>query len=84
MKVVSSFRIDSQREIFQFNEFTCMNNECWVSEYQADVSATGNIVGRLNPWGERLSLKSTDDDTPRDGNACDSTTGHRMPSPKLG
>ena len=64
--------------------FRCTNPECWVSEYQADINAAANIAGRLNPWGESLSLKPTGDDSPRDGSACDSTTGHRTPSPKLG
>ena len=64
--------------------FRCTNDECWVSEYQADINAAANIAGRLNPWGESLSLKPTGDDSPRDGSACDSTTGHRTPSPKPG
>jgi putative transposase len=64
--------------------FRCTNAECWVTEYQADINAAANIAGRLNPWGESLSLKPTGDDSPRDGSACDSTTGHRTPSPKPG
>ncbi|WP_435102622.1 RNA-guided endonuclease TnpB family protein [Halarchaeum sp. P4] len=64
--------------------FRCTNGECWVSEYQADINAAATIAGRLNPWGESLSLKPTGDDSPRDGSACDSTTGHRTPSPKPG
>ncbi|RRJ28503.1 RNA-guided endonuclease TnpB family protein [Halocatena pleomorpha] len=64
--------------------FRCTNDECWVSKYQADINAAANIAGRLNPWGESLSLKPTGDDSPRDGSACDSTTGHRTPSPKPG
>ncbi len=62
--------------------FRCTNDECWVTEYQADINAAANIAGRLNPWGESLSLKPTGDDSPRDESACDSTTGHRTPSPK--
>ncbi|WP_458188635.1 RNA-guided endonuclease TnpB family protein [Haladaptatus sp. NG-WS-4] len=64
--------------------FRCTNDQCWVTEYQGDINAAANIASRLDPWGESLSVKSTDDDTPRDGSACDSTRGHRMPSPKSG
>ena len=64
--------------------FRCTNAECWVTECQADINAAANIAGRLNPWGESLSLKPAGDDSPRDGSACDSTTGHRTPSPKPG
>jgi len=64
--------------------FRCTNDGCWVTEYQADINAAANIAGRLNPWGESLSLKPTGDDSPRDRSACDSTTGHRTPSPKPG
>jgi putative transposase len=55
-------------------EFQCSNNECWVSEYQADVNAAYNIGHRYNAWGESLPVKSGGDDIPRDGSACDSTT----------
>jgi putative transposase len=65
-------------------EFRCTNRECWVTEYQADINAAANIAGRVDPWGESLSLKPTDDDTPQDGSTCDSATGHRTPSPKSG
>ncbi|TKR26495.1 transposase [Natronomonas salsuginis] len=61
-------------------EFRCTNAECWVSEYQADINAAANIAGHLNPRGESLSLKPTGDDSPRDGSACESTTGHREQS----
>ncbi|WP_458189838.1 zinc ribbon domain-containing protein, partial [Haladaptatus sp. NG-WS-4] len=61
--------------------FRCTNDECWVTEYQADINAAANIAGRVDPWGESLSLKSTGDDTPQEGSTCDSATGHRMPSP---
>jgi putative transposase len=64
--------------------FRCTNDDCWVSVYQADINAAANIAGRLDPWGESLSLNPTDDDSPRDGSACDSTTGHRTPSPRPG
>ncbi|GAA0240794.1 hypothetical protein GCM10009000_065520 [Halobacterium noricense] len=60
-------------------------DDCWVTEYQADINATANIAGRLNPWGrESLSLKPTDDDSLQDGSTCDSALGHYTPSPKLG
>ncbi|MBP1955346.1 putative transposase [Halarchaeum rubridurum] len=61
-------------------EFRCTNDECWVTEYQADINAATNIAGRFNPWGESLPLKPAVDDSPRDGSACDSTTGHRAQS----
>ena len=61
-------------------EFRCTNSECWVTEYQADINAAANIAGRLNPWGESLSLKPADDDTPQDGSTCDSALGHRETS----
>ena len=56
-------------------------SECWVTEYQADINASvPTSHGRLNPWGERCALKPHTDDSPRDGSASDSTTGHREPS----
>jgi len=61
-------------------EFRCTNSDCWVTEYQADINAAANIAGRLNPWGERCALKPHTSDSPRDGSACDSTTGHREQS----
>ncbi|EMA58714.1 IS1341-type transposase [Halorubrum lipolyticum DSM 21995] len=63
--------------------FRCTNAECWVTEYQADINAAANIAGRLNPWGESLSLKTTGDDSPRDGSTLDSATAHSGPSAKL-
>jgi len=65
-------------------EFRCTNDECWVTEYQADVNAAANIAGRLDPWGESLPWKSAGDDSPQDGCSCDTTTGHHTPSPKPG
>ncbi|WP_363463642.1 transposase [Halogeometricum borinquense] len=56
--------------------FRCTNDECWVTEYQADINASVNIARRVNPWGERCALKPHTDDSPQDGSACDSTTGH--------
>ena len=47
--------------------FRCTNEECWVSEYQADLNASANIANRLNPWGESLPWKSAGDDSPRSG-----------------
>lgn len=55
-------------------EFQCPNNDCWVTEYQADVNAAYNIAKRYNPWGESLPVKSGGNDILRDGSACDSTT----------
>jgi IS605 OrfB family transposase len=63
-------------------EFRCTNSECWVTEYQADLNAASNIAGRVDPWGESLPLKPADDDSPRDGSACDSATARREPSAK--
>ena len=63
--------------------FRCTNAECWVTEYQADINAAANIAGRLNPWGESLLLKTTGDDSPRDGSTLDSATAHSGPSAKL-
>jgi len=64
--------------------FRCRNDDCWVSEYHGDINASVNIATRFDPWGERCALKSDTDDSPRDGSACDSTTGHRTPSPQPG
>jgi len=63
------------------DEFRCTNDECWVTEYHADINAAVNIANRLDPWGESLRLKSADDDISRDGSACDSATTHREQSP---
>ena len=65
-------------------EFRCTNDECWVSEYQADINAAANIAGRLDPWGESLPWKPAGDDSPQDGSGCDTATGHHIPSPKPG
>jgi len=54
------------------DEFRCQNDECWVSEYHADINAAVKVADRLNPWGESLPLKPAGDDIPRDGSACDS------------
>jgi putative transposase len=56
------------------DEFRCTNDECWVTEYHADINAAVNIAERLDPWGESLSLKPAGDDIPRDGRTCDSAT----------
>ena len=61
-------------------QFRCTNTECWVTEYQADINASVNIARRVNPWGERCALKPHTDDSPRDGSARDSATGHREQS----
>ena len=54
------------------DEFRCTNDECWVTEYHADINAAVNIADRHDPWGESLPLKPVGDDIPRDGSACDS------------
>lgn len=58
------------------DEFRCQNEECWVTEYHADINAAVNIADRLDPWGESLPVKSAGDDISRDGSACDSATTH--------
>ena len=62
------------------DEFQCQNDECWVTEYHADINAAVNIADRLDPWGESLPGKPAGDDIPRDGSACDSATTHRETS----
>ncbi|WP_254546635.1 transposase [Halomarina pelagica] len=62
--------------------FVCPHDDCWVTEYQADINAAAKVASRLNPWGESLPWKPADDDSPRDGSARDSTTGHRESSRK--
>lgn len=47
--------------------FKCTNDECWVSEYQADLNAAAKIAQRLNPWGESLPWKSAGNDSPQSG-----------------
>lgn len=47
--------------------FECANDECWVSEYQADINAAVNIANRADPWGASCQLKPDDDDSSRDG-----------------
>ncbi|SEO41470.1 transposase, IS605 OrfB family, central region [Halogranum amylolyticum] len=60
--------------------FRCTNDDCWVTGYQADINASVNIARRVNPWGESVRWKPERNDSPRDGSACDSTTGHREQS----
>jgi putative transposase len=54
------------------DEFRCQNDECWVSEYHADINAAVNIADRHDPWGESLPLKPAGDDISGDGSVCDS------------
>ena len=54
--------------------FRCENDECHVTEFQADINAAANIARRVDPWGESLPLKPADNDSPRDGSARDSTS----------
>lgn len=65
-------------------EFRCTNDDCWVSEYQADLNAASNIASRVDPWGESLSLKSAGDDSPQDRSTRDSATVRRERSPRTG
>jgi len=58
-------------------EFVCLHNDCYVSEFQADINAAANIARRANPWGESVRWEPGHDDSPRDGSACDSATVHR-------
>lgn len=49
-------------------EFRCPHDDCWVSEYQADINAAANVARRLDPWGESLPLdKKGGNDVPRSG-----------------
>lgn len=49
-------------------EFRCPYEDCWVSEYQADINAATNVARRLDPWGESLPLEmGAGDDVPRNG-----------------
>ena len=64
------------------DEFRCTNDECWVTEYHADINAAVNIADRHDPWGESLPLKLAGDDIPRDGSTLDSATAHSEPSAK--
>lgn len=58
--------------------FECANDDCWVSEYQADINAAANIAHRADPWGASCELKPDDDDSSRDGSPA---TGPRsLPS----
>ena len=61
-------------------EFECTNDDCWVSEFQADINAAVNIAGRVDPWRESVPWKPERNDSPRDGSRCDTATGHRTPS----
>ena len=62
--------------------FRCTNDDCWVTEYQADINASANIARRVDPWGESVPWKPECDDTPQDGSTCDSALGHRETSRK--
>lgn len=58
--------------------FECTNDECWVSEYQADINAAVNIAHRADPWGASCELKPDDDDSSRDG--CPAAGPRPLPS----
>jgi putative transposase len=65
-------------------EFRCANDDCHVSEFQADINAATNIAGRVDPWDESVPWKPERDDTPQDGSGCDTATVHRETSPRTG
>jgi IS605 OrfB family transposase len=57
--------------------FRCTNDDCHVSEFQADINAAANIAEGLDPWGESCRWKTGTDDSPRDGSGRDTATGRR-------
>ena len=57
-------------------EFHCTHDECHFTTFEGDINGAINIAQRADPWGESVPLKTADDDSPRDGSACDSTTTH--------
>ena len=61
-------------------EFVCTNDECHVTEFQADINAAASIAKRVNPWGESVPWKSGRNDSPRDGGSSDTAVGHRETS----
>ena len=48
------------------NPAPSVSDECWVSEYHADINAVVNISDRHDPWGESLPLKPAGGDISRD------------------
>ncbi len=63
------------------DEFRCTTDDCWVTEYHADINAAVNIAERLDPWGESLPVKSAGDDISRNGRTCDSAMTPAEESP---
>ena len=61
-------------------EFKCTNDDCHVSEFQADINAAANIADRVDPWGESVPWKPERDDSPQDGSGSDTATVHRKTS----
>lgn len=61
-------------------ELVCPNEDCRITEFQADISAAVSIGKRVDPWGESVPWKPGRNDSPRDGSTCDSATTHRKPS----
>jgi putative transposase len=57
-------------------ELVCPNDDCLITEFQADISAAVCIAKRVDPWGESVPWKPGRDDSPRDGSTCDSATRH--------
>jgi putative transposase len=48
-------------------EFKCTNDDCHVTEFQADINAAANIAGRVDPWAESVPWKPERDDFLEDG-----------------
>jgi hypothetical protein len=44
------------------------------------VAPSATIARRVDPWGESLSWKQADDDSPQDGSGRDTATVHRETS----
>ena len=61
-------------------EFKCTNDDCHITEFQADINAAANIAGRVDPWGESVPWKPERDDSPQDGSGSDTATVHRKTS----
>lgn len=53
-------------------EFSCTNDTCHITTFQADLNGAANVAWRVDAQGERLPWKSADDDT-----LCDGSPGDR-------
>ena len=47
--------------------FKCSNDECWVSEYQADINAALNLADRYLSGESQSGEDTTGDDSAEDG-----------------